>query len=122
VVERELAGVVLPPRAVKACVVVFRVVGDDYNASSGSGSGTGRPQMLEKLPAGNGVESIRLTPKEELAITQADGTEVTDTASGGMVKQYWVLGFRRNPHPAARTVLLKVHFVHGPKIDGGVKA
>jgi hypothetical protein len=38
------------------------------------------------------------------------------------MKEHRALGFRRDPHAAARTVLLKVHFVHGPKIDSGIKA
>jgi len=120
VIEREASGMLLPPLPVQACVMVSRVVGNDYDASSASG--TGRPQVPEKVPAGSGVELIRLAPKEKLAIAQADGAEIPDAAPGGMVKQHRVLGFRRNPHPAARTVLLKVHFVHGPKIDRGVKA
>ncbi|MGO8818938.1 MAG: hypothetical protein ACLQVG_30230, partial [Terriglobia bacterium] len=30
--------------------------------------------------------------------------------------------FRRDPHATARTVLLKMHFVHGPEINCGVEA
>jgi hypothetical protein len=119
-VEREALGVFLPPFSVESRVVVFRVVGNDHDASFGSGAG--RLQVLEKLPAGDGVELIRLAPKEELAIAQADGAEIPDTAPGGIMKEHRVLGFRGDPHAAARTVLLKVHFVHGPKIDSGIKA
>ena len=99
VVEREARRVPLPPLPVKACVVVFRVVGNDHHASSGSG--TGRLEVLEKLPAGEGVELFRLALKEELAIAQADGAEVPDTAPGGIMKEHRVLGFRRDPHAAA---------------------
>jgi len=120
VIEREAIRAPLPPIPVKACMVVFCVVGDDHDASSGSGAG--RLQVLEKLPAGDGVELIRLAPKEELAIAQADGTEIPDAAPGGIMKKHRVFGFRRDPHATARTVLLKVHFVHGPKIDSGIKA
>ena len=101
-------------------MVVFRVVRNDHDASAGSG--VGRPQVLEKVPAGSGIELIRLTPKEELAVAQADDAEIPDAAPGGMVKEHRVYGFRGSPHSAAQTVLLKVHFVHGPKIDSGVKA
>jgi hypothetical protein len=38
------------------------------------------------------------------------------------MQQHGILPFWRDPHAAARTVLLKVYFVHGPKIDSGVKA
>jgi hypothetical protein len=119
VIEREAIRVPLPPLPMKACMMVFRVVGNDHDASFGSGAG--RLQVLEKLPAGDGVELIRLAPKDELTIAQADGAEIPDTAPGGVMKEHRVLGFRRDPHAAARTVLLKVHFVHGPKIDSGIK-
>ncbi len=101
-------------------MVVSRVVDDDHDASSGSGAG--RPQVLEELPAGEGVELIRLALKEEFAIAQADGAEIPDAPPRGIMKEHGVLGLGRDPHPAARTVLLKVHFVHGPKIDSGIKA
>jgi hypothetical protein len=57
--------------------------------------------VLEKLPAGEGVELVRLALQEELAIAQADGAEVPDTAPGGIMKEHRVLGFRRDPHAAA---------------------
>jgi hypothetical protein len=79
-------------------MVVFRVVGDDHDASSASSAG--RLQVLEKLPAGEGVELVRLAPKEELAIAQADGAEIPDAAPGGIMKEHWVLGFRGDPHAA----------------------
>jgi len=99
VVEREARRTPLPPLPVKACMVVFRVVGNDHDASSGSGAG--RLEVLEKLPAGEGLELVRLALKEELAIAQADGAEVPDTAPGGTMKEHRVLGFRRDPHAAA---------------------
>lgn len=120
VIEREVIGVRLPPLPVKARVMVFRVVGNDHDASSTSGAG--RPQVLEKVPAPHGIELLRLAPEEELAIAQADGAPIPDAAPRGIMEEHRVLGFRRHPHPATRTVLLKMHFVHGPKINRGVKA
>jgi len=120
VIEREAGRVLLPPVAMEAGMVVLSVVGDDHDASIGSGAC--RLQVPEELPAREGVELVRLAPKEELAIAQADGAEIPHTAPGGIMKEHWVLSFRRDPHPAARTVLLKVHFVHGPKIDSRISA
>ncbi len=119
VIERETIRAPLPPLLMKACMMVFRVVGSDHDASFGSGAG--RLQVLEKLPACDGVELIRLAPKDELTIAQADGAETPNAAPGGVMKEHRVLGFRRDPHAPARTILLKVHFVHGPKVDSGIK-
>jgi len=73
-------------------------------------------QVLEKkLPAGEGIELIRLTPIDKLAVAQADGSVIAHALAGGRVKQHRVLGFGRDPHLTARTVLLKMHFGPWPK-------
>ena len=120
VIEGETIGVLLPPLPVKSGVVVLGVVRNDHHASSASGAG--RLQILKKLPARKGVELVGLAPKTQLAVAQTDGTKVSDTAPRRIMQQHAILTFWRDPHAAARTVLLKVHFVHGPKIDSGVKA
>ena len=119
VVKRKAIGMLIPPRAVKARMVVFRVVSNDGHPSSASAAG--RPQVPEKVPAGHGVELIRLAPKEKLAVAQPDRPEIADAAPRGVVKQDRILGLRRHPHPAARTVLLEMHFVHGPKVNRRVE-
>jgi len=115
-----MIGVFIPPLPVKASVVIFGVVGNHHNASSTSGAG--RLKIPEKLQARKGVELVGLTPEAQLAVAQTDGTEISDTAPRRIMEQHGVLGFGRDPHAAARTVLLKVYFVHGPKIDSGIKA
>jgi len=120
VIEREVLGVLLPPVPVKAGVVVFRIVGNDDHTSSASAAG--RPQVAEKIPARQGVEFLSLASKEELAVAQPDRPEVAHAAPGGVVKQDRILGLRRHPHPAPRTVLLEMHFVHGPQVNPGVEA
>jgi hypothetical protein len=71
---------------------------------------------LEKLPAGNGIELTRLTAKEEPSVPQANGAPIANVVPAGMVRQNRVPRFGWDPHPTARTMLLKVHFVHRPKI------
>ena len=68
VIEGEALRVSLPPLPMKAWMIVFGVVGNDHDVSFGTSAG--RLQVLEKLPAGEGVELIRLAPKEELAIAK----------------------------------------------------
>ena len=49
--------------------------------------------------------------KEELAVANPYRAIVACAAARRMGEQNRLLGLRRNPHPAARTMLLKVHFV-----------
>ena len=120
VIEREASCVLLPPIPVQTGMMVFRVVGNNHDAAPASG--TGGLQVPEELPAGEGVELIRFTSIEKLAVAQADGSVIAHALAGGRVKQHRVPGFGRDPHLTARTVLLKMHFVHGPKINRGIEA
>jgi len=119
-VQREALGALLPPLLVKSRVVISGIVRDHHDAPSGSRGG--RPQRLEKLPAANGIELTRLAPKEEPSVPQANGAKIANAVPTRMVMQNRVLDFGRNPHPAARTMLLEVHLVHGPKIHRGIGA
>ena len=113
-------GALFPPCPVKSGVVVFRIVGNHHHPSSGAGAG--RPKVFPELPAGDGVELVHLSPEKESAVTQADSPEVAHALPGGVMKQNGILDLRRDPHPAARAVLLKMHFVHSPEINRGVGA
>ena len=119
-VEGETLGNLLPPFPVQSGMVVFGVVGNHHHPSSRAGAD--RAQVFQEPPAGAGVELARLTPEEELAVAQADRPEVAHALAGGMMEQNGILGFGRDPHAAARAVLWKVHFVHGPEINRGVAA
>src|SRR3990172_8498461 len=77
-------------------------------------------KLDEKLLTGLGVESVLLSPPDEPAVAQAHGSEVTDTLARRFMKHYGIMGLRRYPHPTARTVLLKMNFVHGPQVNGRV--
>ena len=119
-VAGEVFGGLRSPLAVKPGRVVLRLGGQDHDASTGSG--TGGPKVLAKLPAREGVEFTRRAPKEAFAIPPADRAEISDTPPGGIMKEHRGLGFGRHPHPATRTVWWKVPFVQGPAIDRGSRA
>jgi len=119
-VQGEALGDLLPPFPVKSGVVVFRIVGNHHHPSSGASAG--RPEVFQELPAGDGVELAHLSPEKESAVAQADSPEVAHALSSGMMQQDGILGFGWDPHPAARAVLLKMHFVHGPEINPRVGA
>jgi len=119
-VEGEMFDALLSPLKVKTRMVESGVIRNHYDASSGAAADS--PKLLEKLPAGEGVEFTRLASKREFAVSQADGGEIPYTAPRRMMEQHRVLGFGRDPQAATRTVLLKMHFVHGPKIDRRISA
>jgi len=117
-VKGETLGSFLPPVPVESGMVVFGVVGNHHHPSRRAGAQ--RAKVFQELPAGDGIELAGLAPEEEFAVAQADRPEVAHALPGGVMEQNRVLGFARDPHPAARAVLLKVHFVHGPKINRGI--
>ena len=119
-VQAETFGLLLPPLSVQSGVVISGVVGHHHHLSMRASAGGAKP--LQELPAAQGVELARLTPEEEASVAQADRSIIAHALPGGRVKQHGVLGFGGDPHPAARTVLLKVHFVHGPKVNAGIEA
>ena len=99
-------------------MMVLGVVGHD----PASGARAAGVKVFKEWPAGHAVELACLPPEEEFAVAHSDGPEVDHALAGGMMEQHRVLSFGRDPHPAARTVLLKVHFVPGPEIHAGIEA
>ena len=119
-VQHEAFSPLLSPVLVQSGMVVFRVVGNDHGSSSRADANP--VKVFQELPAGRGVELACLPPEEESAVAQADRAKVTHALSGGMMEQDGVFDFRRHPHPAARAVLLKMDFVHRPKVNRGIGA
>ena len=119
-VQGEALGDLLPPFPVKSGVVVFRIVGNHHHPSSGASAG--RAGAGIEMGGRDGVELTRLASVEEFTVAQADRPEVAHALAGGMMEQNGILGFAGDPHPAARAVLLKMHFVHGPEINPRVGA
>ena len=70
----------------------------------------------------NGALDPQLREQIALTVAQANRCIVTHALAVGRVKQYRVAGFGRDPHLTARTVLLKMHFVHSPKVNRGIEA
>ena len=105
----------LAPLLVQRRVMVARIVRD--HDDSPVGTRTDFPEMPQEIEARLGIEASGLTPVNQLAVTQADGAEVTDAPPRRVMQQHWIHGLRRNPHPASRTVLLEVNFIHRPEVD-----
>ena len=54
--------------------------------------------------------------EEELAVAKPNSTKVAYAAASGMMQQNRIFGLRRNPHLAARPMLLKMHLVGRPQL------
>jgi hypothetical protein len=72
------------------------------------------PEVLEEAQECLGIKAVFLSKEDEFTIAQPHRPEVADAAMGRMMQDYWLPSLWRNPHAAARAVLLKTDFVHGP--------
>jgi hypothetical protein len=118
VVQRELGFLFRPPVRMQAGMMVLGVIRDDDHASSRAT--TAPAQFLKKVPRGDGVKTGRLPVEKKLAIAQPNSPEVADTLARGVVQHHRVFHLGRNPQATARTMLLKMDFIDGPQINGGI--
>ena len=95
-------------------MVIFGVIRDDHDTLAGDA--TTAFQVLEKFPAGLALKASRLSAGDQPAIPQTNRAKESHTFAGGMMKTNWIFDFRRYPHAAAGTVVLKVDFIHGPEL------
>src|SRR5208337_4806578 len=95
-------------------MVILGIVGDHDNPSGSHGAGA--VEGFQKGKEGSAVELVRLAPKEELPVAKPNGTKVAYATAGGMMEQDRILRLRRNPHQAARAMLLKMNLVGCPQV------
>lgn len=110
--QDKVVGHGLAPLGVQRGVMVSGVV--DYNDNLASASPTGRFEFAKEIPAGFGIEHSLWPGCHQFPVAQSDGTEVTDAFSCRCMHTDRIGGFWRNPHPAARAVLLKMNLIDGP--------
>lgn len=114
-VQSKRWGLRLPPSEVELGSMVLRVVADRHHTAACNSALL--TKHLEEFPEGLAIESARLSPNQELAVSQADGCEVPNALPRRVMIQYRILDLGRHPHPAPRSLLLKVDFVQRPEID-----
>src|ERR1035438_2265195 len=95
-------------------MMISRVVSDDNHSAPRSDAGAAK--VFHERKKGRAVEFACFPAELESPVPQPHGAEVSHTAPRGSVQQDRIFGLRRNPHLAAGTVLLEVHFVRGPDI------
>src|SRR5208337_3271500 len=104
------------PQGVQGRVVILGVIYDHHHTSSRPAAGLTR--LLQERPSRLPIERVGLAREHELPIAEPHGAKIPHALAGGMMEQHWVFDLRRDPHSAARAVLLEMHFVHGPQING----
>jgi len=103
------------PLLVQRRVMVSSVIRDhDYPTTR---TRTDFPEMQQEIEARLGIKASYLTPVDQLSVPQADSTKVSNAPPRRMMQQHRIFTLRRNPHPASRTVLLKVNLIHRPEIN-----
>jgi hypothetical protein len=113
-VEAKTLPLLASPVSMESGMMIGGIIRDDHDTPAGVSTGTAK--IFQELEAGGSVKTTRLALKEEPPIAHSHGAEVTDATPGGVVEQHRVFDFGRDPHAAARAVLLEMHLVHSPKV------
>lgn len=100
------------PLLVHLGMMISGIIRDDHYPSARFAAGA--PEVLEEAQERLGIKAGFLPLEDEFTIAQAHRRKVADAAMGRMMQDYRIPSLRRHPHAAARTVLLKTDFVHGP--------
>lgn len=111
--EKRRGGI--PPFLVQRGMVIPQVVRNHDDPPAGAYAE--RPQLLQEGKARFGIEATRLSPEDHLAVTQPYGSKIPDALPRRMMQEHWIRSFRRNPHPAPRTMLLEVNLIHRPEVN-----
>jgi hypothetical protein len=113
--QAQLSSMPMKEVGEESCVMIASVVEHDDHATSGC---LLAKQSSEESQKRGGVED-RAHHSYELSGVQTDGPKAGHGFSGRRVLQDQVLDFGRNPHAAARAVLLEVAFIQTPQFDVG---
>lgn len=76
-------------------------------------------QRTQEAPAELRIESHGLSLIVESAVRQSHRSKVAHLFTGWVVERDRVAHLWRNPHQAARTMLLEIHFVQCPEFHAG---
>lgn len=116
--QHEVVGDRLPPWGMKCRVMVLGIVDDNHDLAASPA--TGCVESPEESLAGLSIKPVFGPGRHQFAVAQPDGAEVTDAFARGCMQTDRIRCLGRNPHPAARTVLLEMNFIEGPQIDSGI--
>lgn len=116
--ETKARSVEVSPLSMQGRVVVLRIVGDDDHTPACRRADSA--EMAKEVPAGLGIEVAKGLRAAQFSVADSNRPKVADGLSGrGMVAD-GIGHLGRHPHPATAAVLLEVHLIQRPQIDGGV--
>lgn len=118
--QSEVGGNFSAPRCVDGCVVIPGII-DDHDRTPTTFA-TEAFQFAQEVPTGLCVEHSLGSGHHEFPVPQTYCAEEADGFARRRVLADGVTHFRRNPHAASRTMLLKVHLIHCPEVDFGVSS
>lgn len=114
-VEGKALSLLGSPLLVHLGMMISGIVRDYYYPAAGFSAGV--PEVLEEAQERLGIKTVFLLQEDEFTIAQPHRPEIADAAMGRVMQDHRVPSLGRHPHAAARTVLLKADFVHGPQFN-----
>jgi hypothetical protein len=114
----QMLSTLYPPIEMKFGMMIFDIVEDQDNMAPSMT--TDSSHLLEKGEERFPVETFFFPAIDELAIPDTNSAKVADSFAGGMMQKNGIGNFRRNPHPAGRTMLFKTDLVHSPHVESVV--
>ena len=112
--QGEVANHCASPSFMKVGMVIASIVDDDHHFPAWTAVAL---QFPVEVPAGAGVKRAIGPGHDQFAVLEAHGAEKADALSRRSMQTNRIVHFGRHPHAAARAVLLKVNFIHGPQIN-----
>lgn len=113
--QSEVVGNFSTPSCVDGCMMIPGIV-DDHDHMP-TALATEAFQFAQEVPAGLCIEHSFGSGHHEFSVPQTYCAEEADGFARGRMLADGVTHFRGNPHAASRTMLLKVHLIHGPEVD-----
>jgi hypothetical protein len=104
-----------PPVEMQLGMMIFDVVEDQDNMAPSMT--TDSSHLLEKGEKRLPIEAFFFLAVYELAVPDTHSAKVADPFVGGMMQKNRIGDFRRNPHPAGRTMLFKTDLVYSPHVE-----
>lgn len=105
----------LPPRSMQRGVVVAGIV-DNHNHLTPTPTSDAF-EFSQESPAGLRIKHAFRSRHAEFSVAETDRPEETDALARRRMPADRIEHFGRNPHAAARAVLLEVNLIEGPEID-----
>jgi len=103
------------PSEMEVGMVILGIVDDDDDLATATTGNT--PEFTQEAPTGLGVKATFGLGGDQPAVCDSDRAEVADAFACRRMMADRIANLRRDPHPAATAVLLKMNFIHRPELN-----